>query len=125
MFKKLFDRIKAVFGKKRPWQPEDDYIITLTGEYISVINPKGITETVHWADVHTILLLTTDQGPFEPDIWFVLIGTQGKCVFPQGAPKSDEAYDHISQFEGFDFEVFIKAMSITHNEEHVLWKRTG
>ena len=104
--------------------PEDDFIITLTDESIEIIRPDGRKQAVRWDDVQTISVVTTDEGPFAPDIWFVLQGKGDACMFPQGAPKSDEAYERISQFNGFDFEALIKSMSSTENAQFLLWKRS-
>ena len=121
---KWFTRlITSQLERKKVRNPEDDYVIVLTDESIEVMNPDGTKASVRWDDIQTITLMTTDQGPFLPDVWFELNGTEGRCLFPQGAPLSDEAYQRISQFDGFDFEVFINAMSVTDNALHLLWQR--
>lgn len=120
-FKRL---LSPLFAKRSP-KPEDEFVVTLTDDDITVAHPERKTESVRWDDVQAIKVLTTDAGPFFPDVWFVLIGTNGGCVFPQGAPNAESAYDRISQFDGFDFETFIHAMSSAKNEEFLLWSRTG
>jgi len=109
--------------QKKVLRPESDFLITLTDELIEVTHPNGTREMVRWDDVQTISVTTTDDGPFAPDVWFVLMGNEGGCVFPQGASKEDEAFKRISQFDGFDFDMFIKSMSSAENARFLLWQR--
>jgi hypothetical protein len=123
MLKQFVQFISSLFGQKKVRYPESDFVITLTEESIEVVRPDGVKEMIRWDDVQTISVATTDKGPFAPDVWFVLLGNKSQCLFPQGAPRSDEAYERISQFDGFDFETFIKSMCSTENAQFLLWQR--
>ena len=123
MIKRFVRFISSLFVQKKVWNPENDFVIMLTDESITVIRPGRVKEMIRWDDVRSISVITTDEGPFLPDVWFVLQGNDGQCQFPQGAPKADEAYERISLFDGFDFETFIKSMSSTENARFLLWQQ--
>jgi hypothetical protein len=116
----IFERI---FGKPKPKNPEDNFTVTITKEYIRVEHPERKTEEVLWNDITEIKLINTNAGPFAPDVWLALLGENSGCLIPQGAKGFETVYDIISKYENFNFENFIKSMSCTDNEEFLLWKK--
>ena len=117
----LLDRL---FKKKEERkQPEDYYDISITDEYVKVEHPKRNIEEIKWNEIEEISIVTTDEGPFLPDVWLMLIGNGKGCSMPQGAPKHDEVYDIVSKYDGFDFEEVIKAATSTDNAKFELWKK--
>lgn len=71
------------------------------------------------------MLINTDEGPFLPDVWLVLVGDNGSCSLPQGCIGYDQVYDIVSKYEGFDFENEIKSMKCTANQQFLLWKKNS
>ena len=116
----ILDRL---FGKSKPKNPEDEYIITITDEAVKVEHPRRETEAILWDDIEVIELINTDDGPFVPDVWLALIGKNSGCLIPQGTKGFETVYDIVSKYENFNFENFIKSMSCTANEEFLLWKK--
>ncbi|MDP9076995.1 MAG: hypothetical protein M3O71_06195 [Bacteroidota bacterium] len=112
----FFDNL---FSKKI--QPEDLYLVTITDEQVKVEHPKRKTEVLFWDDLHTILLINTSLGPWQPDVWLTLVGDNGGCMIPQGAKGYEEVYDIVSQRDGFNFENVILSMSCTDDKEFLLW----
>src|SRR5258706_9579823 len=108
----LFD-----FLKGKPKQPEDYFLVTINNESVTVEHPQRKKEQVKWADIDSIKIITTDQGPIQPDVWLALLGSETGCLIPQVAKGYDEIYDTVSKYEDFNFENVIKAMaqSITKN----------
>lgn len=104
-------------------QPEDDYIVTLTATNVKVEHPKRATEEIDWQDIEEIKLINTDQGPFLPDVWLLLLGKGKGCSIPQGCKGFDDVYDIVSKYEGFNFENAIKSMSCTDNAQFELWSK--
>lgn len=116
----ILDRL---FGKLKPKNPEDEYLITATEEFIKVEHPRRETETILWKDIEAIKLINTDEGPFAPDIWLVLIGKDSGCLIPQGSKGFETVYNIVSEYENFNFENFIESMSCTDNAEFLLWRK--
>ena len=66
-------------------QPEQAYTVTISDEGVTCRRPNGVVESVRWDDLHGVLLQTTSDGPFAPDVFWILVGRLGGCVVPQGA----------------------------------------
>jgi hypothetical protein len=115
--------LEKIFGKPKPKNPEDNFIVTITDEFIRVEHPERKTEEILWKDIKEIKLINTDAGPFAPDVWLVLLGDNSGCLIPQGSNGFETVYDIISKYENFNFENFISSMSCTDNEEFLLWKK--
>lgn len=114
--------IKDFFTKPRP-RPEGNYRITITDVLVKVEHPKYKTETVFWDKLNTISLVNTDHGPWAPDIWLKLKGETDSCMIPHGSEGFERVYEVVSKNEDFNFNNFIKSMSVTSNMEFLLWKR--
>lgn len=71
--------------------------------------------TVELEDLQRVEILTTDQGPFRPDVFWVLHGSETSCVGPQGATGERELLDRLQKLPGFRNEAVIKAMPSTEN----------
>lgn len=112
-----------LFGIKSSSNPEDDFVVTITNEYVRVEHPKRKTEEIFWKDINEIRFINTDTGPFTPDIWLALIGSNSGCLIPHGAKGCDKVYDIVSKYEGFNYDNVIKSMSSTNNEQFLLWTR--
>ena len=117
----IFDRIFKKGGKHK--QPEDDFVVTITDEYVRVEHPRRKTETIQWKEIKEIRMINTDAGPSLPDIWLALIGENTGCVIPQGAYGFNEVYEIVSKYEGFNFENVTKSMASGGNREFDLWKK--
>ncbi len=116
------------FGKKpkaSPVHPEDLYTVTLTPEAVHVTHPARPAETIRWDAIETIVLVNTDEGPWQPDIWLVLTGGGTGCSIPQGAEGWMTVYDIISTYPGFNFDNAIRSAACTGNEVFELWQRPG
>jgi hypothetical protein len=103
--------------------PELQFTITISNEFVQVDHPERSTERIKWLEIEEIKLLNTDDGPFLPDVWLCLIGANSRCLIPQGSDGYDEVYEIVSKYEGFSFENVIKSMACTDNAEFRLWKK--
>ncbi len=96
----------------------DDIAITRT-------LPDGKTETVRWDDLQEVGIITTDEGPFDEDIYWMLTGSKGGCAVSGGAQGMKELLERLQKLPSFDNEVVIKAMGSTKNDKFQCWKRTA
>ena len=114
--------LSSIF-KKPNRQPQDHYKVIVTEEGVKVYHPEQTTQSVLWEDLTSILLINTDKGPFQPDVWLTLISNKSRCLIPQGAQGFETVFDIVSKYEGFDFNNFIKSMSCAGNAEFLLWTK--
>lgn len=95
----------------------DDATIT------STLANGGETETVRWDDLQEVGIVTTDEGPAAEDVFWLLLGANGRCAVPSGADGMKELLARLQKLPGFDNESVIKAMGSTENAKFVCWKR--
>ena len=110
-------------GERR--EPESRVVVHVTDEEVICERPDGKTERVRWADLQRVEVITTDDGPFAPDVFWVLHGTAGGCAVPQGATGDRELLTRLQALPGFDNESFIRAMGSTENARFPCWQKTG
>src|SRR4051812_27655178 len=65
--------------------PESRFVVRWSDSEVVCERPDGATERVAWKDLQRIEVVTTSDGPFLPDVFWLLRGTVGGCVIPQGA----------------------------------------
>ena len=85
--------------------------------------PDGAVERVGWADLETVEIVTTSDGPFAPDVFWVLYGRDGGCAVPQGATGDGMLLERLQALPGFDNDAVIEAMSSTSNRRFLCWQR--
>ncbi len=92
----------ALFDFLRPKKKVDR--VTLTNESITRIRPDGIQESVRWDDLIEVGIVTTDEGPFLDDIFWVLLSSDGKtgCSVPQGIEGEKELLHRLQALPGFE-----------------------
>jgi hypothetical protein len=85
-------------------------------------------EAIAWSDLGSVSVLTTDAGPYEVDLHWILIdrdGHRGPAV-PMGAVGEHELLKAMqSRLHGFDNMAVVEAMSSTANASFVVWQHHG
>ncbi|WP_327143940.1 hypothetical protein [Nocardia sp. NBC_01327] len=84
---------------------------------------NGRVEEVAWTELAEVRLITTADGPFAEDVFFVLIGATGKgCVVPHSA--ADTAFlARLQALPGFDNDKVVEAMLSTADRQFLVWRR--
>jgi hypothetical protein len=79
---------------------------------------------IAWADIARVVVRTTDDGPYFPDVYWEIYRDEGEpaVMFPQGISGTDELLRELQRrLPGFANDRLIQAMSSTSNELFVLW----
>jgi hypothetical protein len=85
---------------------------------------NGKVEEVAWDALEAVCVLTTTDGPFAEDVYFVLAGRDGSgCVVPHGAPESGHLLEWLQRLPGFDNKALIRAMCSTGDARFLCWRR--
>ncbi len=111
-------------NKKQIWEttPGGPYTVKITEDEISCEHPQRERESIRWDQVIEIRLITTDKGPFEPDIWYLFIGESSGCSVPGEAKGFDQLWDEFKiRFQGLDYQAIIEAG--TDNSQKTIWKK--
>jgi hypothetical protein len=106
-------------------QPESQYVVRISEFDVSCARPDGNTESVAWDDLRQVEVVTTDQGPFRPDVFWVLHGSSTGCVVPQGATGEPELLVRLQQLPGFRNRAVIDAMCSADNRRFLCWEKAG
>lgn len=124
MFGFLKRLLGAPAGSHPPLQPESQFIVRLSDSEVVCEHPDGQTERVAWEELQEFLIVTTDEGPCIPDVFWVLEGSPtSRCVIPQGATGDKALLARLQELPGFDNTAFLHAMSSTENDTFLCWKR--
>ena len=98
--------------------------VKIDEEKLTIIWPNNQKEVFFLKDLKKVALITTAEGPLEPDIFWLLM-----FKFPIMVP-SDELIpgslaitDFMLKLPNFNYEKFIEAMSSTSNNAFELWQR--
>jgi hypothetical protein len=89
------------------------------------VTPDGRTEEVLWDDLVEVGIVTTTDGPFTDDVYWLLVGADGKNgVAVPGSAVKDALLDRLQALPGFDNEQMILAMGSTDEAQFLCWKRS-
>jgi hypothetical protein len=105
--------------------PESRFIVRLSDREVICERPDGKVERVNWADLQKVEVVTTDDGPFALDVFWVLHGTDGGCAVPQGATGDSQLLERLQALPGFDNGAFIEAMSSTSDRRFLCWQKAA
>ena len=108
---------------RAPLEPESCFVVRVSDSEVVCERPDGKVERVDWADLQTVEVVTTGDGPFAPDVFWVLHGTNGGCAVPQGATGETQLMERLQALPGFDNKAFIEAMSSTSERRFLCWQR--
>jgi len=84
----------------------------------------GREEVIRWVEVNEIAIVTTSEGPWCEDLYFLLIGDSAGCAVP--CADAESLWEHFSRLPGFDescYMVAITAMGSTDDQSFQVWKR--
>ena len=114
--------IFSFFRCRKARQPDR---VSFTDEVVTRVRPDSVEERIRWDELHEVGIVTTDEGPFHEDVFFLLMASDRKsgCVVPQGAEGCKDLLKRLQKLPGFDNEAVIKAMGSTSNAKFVCWKR--
>jgi hypothetical protein len=84
----------------------------------------GRHEHVAWAKLVEVTIVTTSEGPFAEDVWFVLHADDGTgCAVGHDQATRSGLVDRLLKLTGFEYEAFTRAMSETNDARFTVWKR--
>ncbi|WP_175965667.1 hypothetical protein [Burkholderia sp. BCC0322] len=107
--------------------PPGRWAVTATDTRIEATDPKGATHGIALSDLGAVAIETTDQGPYESDVWWILFDTnkQFACGFPQDAEGAKAAVDRLLDLPGIDHRKVIDAQTSVQNAMFPIWQRAA
>ena len=101
--------------------PEKMYDLFIKDNKIFANNNTIILNT---NDIVKISIVTNDQGPFLEDAFIYIYMNNNEEYFTSiDNPYFNNLYDELSKLPDFDFNMIIKSMQCTDNNEFVCWQK--
>jgi len=82
---------------------------------------------VRWDDLGEVSIITTSDGPWAEDVYWLLVASDGKsgCAVPQGAEGSQALLEALQKLPGFDNAAVMAAMGSATEAKFICWRRTS
>jgi hypothetical protein len=90
---------------------------------VTYISPDGAVRRMVWSHLQDVELVTTADGPFTEDVFWVLRGAGATVSVPQSADGSDALLARLQKLPGFDSRAVIAAMSSAGEAHFPCWSR--
>lgn len=87
--------------------------------------PDGSIESVEWSMLNEIRIITTDEGPWSEDIYWLFIGINESegCAVSNSAEGFSKLFDYFENLSGFKDDIVVKAMGCTTNASFTVWEK--
>src|ERR1035437_9364730 len=116
--------LSRLFGRKpTPSSPAQRETVAFDDEQIVRTMRDGRQETVRWSDLQIVSIVTTDEGPFSVDVFWMLSGSETGCLVPSETEGMKQLLARLQQLPEFDNEAVIRAMGSTGNVNFLCWQR--
>ena len=112
---------------KPPLLPESLFVVTITDDELRVRAPDGTSSAVAWKDITLVKIRTTSDGPWQPDVFWILeTRDQRPALVVVGSATGEQEMMRAfnERLPGFDDGMVIKAMGSTSDREFVCWQST-
>lgn len=79
--------LKNLFVNKaaEPQHPEHAFRVWDSGEFVHCACENQSEQSMRWDDIESVSIITNDEGPLLPDVFWCLEGESAEIIFPQMA----------------------------------------
>ena len=117
---------QRIFTKPRVSMSLRSGRIEIDAESVRFYHPEGEVQLIQWGELNEVGMVTTDEGPFAEDVFFMLLSEDKKgCVIPQSAEGCGDLLSRLQMLPDFNNNALIEAMGSTSNQQFRLWKKTA
>ncbi|HEY9753867.1 MAG TPA: hypothetical protein V6C97_01755 [Oculatellaceae cyanobacterium] len=96
--------------------------VTMTDEAITRTVSSGETESVRFDDLEEVYIVTTDQGPFVEDLFYVLKGHHGGTIIGQEWASRVGLMERLFKLPNLNLEQIVQAMASIDNHAFLIWR---
>lgn len=114
--------LSRIFGRKKSTYKANETVV-FDETKITRTMRDGKQETLQWAELQEVSIITSDEGPFVDDVFWVLSGTDTGCLVPSEADGAKELLAHLQKLPGFNNEAVIQAMGSAENAKFLCWSK--
>jgi hypothetical protein len=84
----------------------------------------GTRAAIAWDTLVRIEIVTTDQGPFQEDVFWFFVDADGSACSLPGAEVDGSVLERVSALPGVHYEAVIQAMGSCEDAQFLVWSRT-
>jgi hypothetical protein len=101
--------------------------VTFDDKTIRRVMRRGGVETIAWHEVDEIQIITTDEGPGQDDVFWLLLNHDSSrgCAVSNEAEGFPALLAALQQLPGFDNAAVVRAMGSATNQRFTVWKRAS
>lgn len=130
MARGLRDRLRTWLRTRRPIAGRARYWVACEDERLVVRDlllgrPVGPEQVVSLSELQALTVVTTDRGPFEDDLFFVLELPDGEMIVASEAVGGADLAGWLARLPGLDKERYLEALTGMENRRTVCWRREG
>jgi hypothetical protein len=117
----MFPFTLPLLGKKSATSPS----LVIDDDGVHRYRNGELLEEARWASIDKIAIMTTDEGPFAEDFYWLLTQSDGHgCAVPGGLAQEHGLLDALQARygEAFDNERVIEASGCTDNASFLCWE---
>jgi len=116
--------LSSILGLVKKREAEPFGRVEITDVQVVYHGPKK-EERIAWSELIEIGIVTTDEGPFQEDVYFLLLGPDREhgCAIPQGATGTQKLVERLQALPGFENDALIRAMGCTDNNRFLCWQK--
>lgn len=89
------------------------------------LDPNGRIHAISLEEISEVVILTTADGPFTEDCFWVVTTGDSRVITSNNDPLSEELAELLGTLPGFDFDAMIDSMSSVTEEVFVCFRRFG
>ena len=119
----MLDKIMEFFQKLSNPKPRLQDNVHMNDEEIVREISDGTTERVRWDELRKVTIITTDQGPFLEDVFFILESSNSGALITHDWATKIQLLEQLEKLPNFNFEQVIKAMTCTDNNSFLCWEK--
>lgn len=120
LFAALVEKLRR--ARYRP-HPESEFVVTTDDQRVTLCHPRRATETLAWADLRQVEIVTTDDGPRRCDWFWLLHGSNSGLAIPQGATGEHALLERLQKLPGFDNRAVIETSPVAGPQRVTCWTR--
>ncbi len=98
--------------------------VEIDNEKLTLFWANNKKEIFFLSDLRKVALITTNEGPFQPDIfWLLMFRIPIMVPSDELIPGSLKITDYILNLPNFNYDKYIAAISSTDNQGFELWEK--
>ena len=101
--------------------PSDSSVMSYQLSPAGIVSGDGVEYL--WSEVNHVSILTTSDGPFCEDVFFVIKTDKGTICIDQSQATDIKLFEQFARLKGFSYEQTILAMGCTDDAVFPCWER--